>query len=34
MKLVYPAVFRPCEGKEGYTVVVPDVPGCFTVSGT
>lgn len=30
MKLVYPAVFRPCEEKEGYTVTVPDLPGCVT----
>lgn len=30
MKLVYPAVFRPCEEKEGYTVVIPDLPGCIT----
>ena len=34
MKLVYPAVFRPCEGKEGYTVVIPDLPGCITEGGT
>lgn len=30
MKLVYPAVFCPCEGKEGYTVTLPDLPGCVT----
>lgn len=30
MKLVYPAIFTPCEEKEGYTVVVPDLPGCVT----
>lgn len=30
MKLVYPAVFRPCEEKDGYTVRVPDLPGCVT----
>lgn len=30
MKLVYPAVFRPCVEQEGYTVVVPDLPGCVT----
>ncbi len=30
MKLVYPAVFRPCEEKDGYTVTVPDLPGCVT----
>lgn len=34
MKLVYPAVFRPCEGKEGYTVTVPDLPGCVTEGGS
>lgn len=30
MKLVYPAVFTPCIEKEGYTVEVPDIPGCVT----
>lgn len=30
MKLVYPAVFSPCLEKEGYTVTVPDLPGCVT----
>ena len=30
MKLVYPAVFTPCREKEGYTVEVPDLPGCVT----
>ena len=30
MKLVYPAVFTPCIEKEGYTVEVPDPPGCVT----
>ena len=30
MKLVYPAVLRPCEENDGYTVVVPDLPGCVT----
>ena len=30
MKLVYPAIFTPCSEKEGYTVVVPDLPGCVT----
>ena len=34
MKLVYPAVFRPCEEKEGYTVTVPDLPGCITEGST
>ena len=30
MKLTYPACFYPCEEKEGYTVVVPDLPGCVS----
>ena len=30
MKLVYTAVFTPCIEKEGYTVEVPDLPGCVT----
>lgn len=30
MKLVYPAIFTPCLESEGYTVVVPDLPGCVT----
>lgn len=30
MKLIYPACFYPCEESEGYTVVVPDLPGCVT----
>lgn len=30
MKLIYPAIFTPCLEKEGYTVVVPDLPGCVT----
>ena len=34
MKLVYPAVFRPCEEKEGYTVTVPGLPGCVTEGDT
>lgn len=29
-KLIYPACFYPCEEKEGYTVVIPDLPGCVT----
>ncbi len=29
-KLIYPACFYPCEDKEGYTVVVPDLPGCVS----
>lgn len=30
MKLIYPAIFKPCEEKEGYTVIVPDLPGCVS----
>ena len=30
MKLVYPAVFSPCLEKNGYTVTVPELPGCVT----
>lgn len=30
MKLVYPAIFSPCLEKDGYTVTVPDLPGCVT----
>lgn len=30
MKLVYPAIFSPKEHSDGYTVVVPDLPGCVT----
>lgn len=31
MKLTYPACFYPCEKKiGGYTVEVPDLPGCVT----
>ena len=29
-KLLYPACFYPCEEQEGYTIVVPDLPGCVT----
>ncbi len=34
MKLVYPAVFVPCLESEGYTVTVPDLPGCVTEGAT
>lgn len=35
MKLTYPACFYPCEElKGGYTVVVPDLPGCVTQGDT
>jgi len=30
LKLVYPACFYPLEEKEGYCVIVPDLPGCVT----
>ena len=31
MKLIYPACFYPCEKKKGgYTVEVPDLPGCVS----
>ena len=30
MKLIYPAIFTPCELNDGYSVVVPDLPGCVT----
>lgn len=30
MKLVYPAVFMPWDEGDGYTVLVPDLPGCVT----
>lgn len=30
MKLVYPAIFIPCEDMPGYTVDIPDLPGCVT----
>lgn len=30
MKLLYPAIFTPFDDREGYTVLVPDLPGCVT----
>lgn len=30
MKLVYPALFEPYEDGSGFTVTVPDLPGCVT----
>lgn len=30
MKFVYPAIFTPFEDGDGYTVEVPDLPGCVT----
>ncbi|WP_346687540.1 type II toxin-antitoxin system HicB family antitoxin [Megamonas hypermegale] len=32
MKLVYPAIFYPQEEQSGYTVEVPDLPGCVSCS--
>lgn len=35
MKLTYPACFYPCEDKKnGYTVEVPDLPGCVSEGDT
>lgn len=35
MKLIYPACFYPCiEKKGGYTVEVPDLPGCVSEGET
>lgn len=33
MRLVYPAIFYPCE-EGGYSVGVPDLPGCVTEGDT
>lgn len=30
MRLIYPAIFYPCKEKEGYTVEIPDLPGCVS----
>lgn len=30
MKLIYPAIFIPYENKGGYSVIVPDLPGCVS----
>lgn len=35
MKLTYPACFYPCEEKQGgFTVEVPDLPGCVSEGST
>lgn len=34
MKLIYPAVFYPYDEGDGYTVVVPDLPGCISGGDT
>lgn len=30
MKLIYPAIFTPWQDQKGYTVEVPDLPGCIS----
>lgn len=30
MKLVYPAIFTPFQDSPGFTVTIPDLPGCVT----
>ena len=34
MKLVYPAIFTPFDEGNGFTVEVPDLPGCVTEGDT
>ena len=34
MKLIYPAIFYPFEEGCGYTVEVPDLPGCISEGKT
>ncbi|RHV80591.1 HicB family protein [Clostridium sp. OF10-22XD] len=34
MKLVYEAIFTPFEKGDGFTVEVPDLPGCVTEGDT
>lgn len=34
MKLVYPAIFSPFDDNNGYSVTVPDLPGCVTEGKT
>lgn len=34
MKLIYPAIFYPFEDGNGYTVEVPDLPGCVSEGDT
>lgn len=33
-KFIYPAIFTPDEEEGGYTVEVPDLPGCITEGDT
>lgn len=30
MKLIYPAIFTPFGDRDGFTVEIPDLPGCIT----
>jgi predicted RNase H-like HicB family nuclease len=34
MKLIYPAIFYPWDDEPGYTVEVPDLPGCVSEGAT
>lgn len=34
MKLIYPAIFTPFDEGTGYTVEVPDLPGCVSEGDT
>jgi predicted RNase H-like HicB family nuclease len=34
MKLAYPAIFYPWDDGQGYTVEVPDLPGCVSEGAT
>lgn len=34
LKLTYPAIFYPWEGGNGFTVEVPDLPGCISEGNT
>ncbi len=34
MKIIYPAILTPCEKKEGYTIVIPDLKGCVSEGDT
>lgn len=34
MKFVYPAVLEPWENRSGFTVTIPDLPGCVTEGDT
>ena len=34
MKLIYPAIFYPFDEGEGYTVEIPDLPGCVSEGDT